>query len=94
MRYDRKKIRAAIKARIDEDNDWALYGRRNTSFGLRLPEWHFYMRDNNLRIVHDYNDGMVVDGEGNPVAKWKRKFSAKKVCLTYKELMPTIEWVA
>lgn len=94
MRYDRKKIRQAIKARIDEDNEWALYGRRSTTFQLRLPEWHFYMRDHGLRIVNDYHNGMVIDKDGNEVAKWKRKYSAKKVCLTYKELMPTIEWNA
>ena len=94
MRLDKRMVRAAIKARIDEDNEWNLYGRRSTSFGLRLPEWHFYMRDNGLRIVNDHYDGKVVDGDGNTVAKWKRKYGTRKVCLTYKELMPAIEWVA
>ena len=92
-RINKKMVRAAIKARIDEDNEWSLFGRRPTSFGLRIPEHHFYMRNNGFRIVNDNNDGMVIDGDGNVVAKWKRKWSQRKVCLTYKELMPTIEWV-
>lgn len=94
MKLNKKMIRAAIKARIDEDNEWRLYGHASTKgWCSRLPEHHFYMRDNRLRIVNDNNDGKVVDEDGNVVAKWVRKWSAKRVCLTYKELMPTIEWV-
>lgn len=94
MKYDRKMIRAAIKARIDSDNDWNLYGHAGTTrWDARLPEHHFYMRDHKLRIVVKDGHGEVVDEFGNAVAKWVRKWSTRKVHLTYKELMPTIEWV-
>lgn len=94
MKLNKKLVRQAIKARIDEDNEWRLYGHAgSTSWNKRLPEHHFYMRDNGLRILVDDSEGRVVDKDGNDVAKWKRKYGSKRVCLTYKELMPTIEWV-
>lgn len=92
MRYDKKMIRSAIKARIDENNEWALYGRRSTSFGLRIPEHHFYMRNNHLSLKVYDSRGEVVDDLGNVVCEYVRKWSARRTNLAYKELMPTIRW--
>lgn len=93
MKLNKRYIRAAIKERIDRDNDWRLHGHAGTmSWNQRLPEHHFYMRDNKFRILNDDGEGKVVDADGNVIAKWKRKWSSKRICLTYKELMPTIEW--
>jgi len=92
MKYNKKMIREAIKARIDECNAYALYGRYpSTSFG-RIPEHHFYMRNNKLTLKVYDTRGEVVDDSGKVVVSYERKWSAKKVCLTYKELMPKLEW--
>ena len=92
-KYDKQIIRKAIKARIDSDNEWALYGRTpSTRWNAPLPEYHFYMRNNKLAIKVGDSNGEVIDGDGNVIAQWVRKWSAKKVCCTYRELMPTISW--
>ena len=92
MRIDKKSIRAAIKARIDERNDFNLYGRYpSTRWDARLPEWHFYLRNNNIEIK--WTDcGGTVEMNGKVIATIERKWSTKKTCLTYRELMPKINW--
>ena len=93
MKYDKRMIRKAIKARIDKDNEWNLYGRGGyTRWDARLPEHHFYMRNNDLALMVFPDHGEVVDGHGNVVCRYERKWSAHKTCLTYKELMPSIQW--
>ena len=43
MKYNKQMIRAAIKARIDQDNAYNLYGRfPSTSWNAPIPEHHFY----------------------------------------------------
>ena len=95
MKYNKKMIRAAIKARIDSDNEWRLYGHAgSTSWNAPIPEHHFYMRNNGLELRVGDSRGEVTDESGNVIVSWLRKFSTKKVCLTYKELMPKLEWEA
>ena len=93
MRYDKKMIRAAIKDKIDRDNAWNLYGKApSTSWNARIPEHHFYFRNHKLELrVYDAR-GEVTDEHGNVIVSYIRKWSSKKVCLTYKELMPKLEW--
>ncbi len=92
MKYDKKMIRAAIKNRIDDDNLFNLYGRYPSTRWDRIPEHHFYFRDHNLKLQVKDTKGQVIDGDGNVVVSYERKYSAKKVCLCYKELMPKLEW--
>lgn len=93
MKYNKKMIRAAIKQKIDEYNDYALHGRfPSTSWNQRIPEHHFYMRDNKLQLKVYDGRGEVIDENGNVIVSYIRKWSTKKVCLTYKELMPKLEW--
>ena len=36
--------------------------------------------------------GEVTDRDGSVIAEYERKWSTKKVNLTYKELLPSIQW--
>ena len=93
MKYNKQMIRAAIKARIDQDNAYNLYGRfPSTSWNAPIPEHHFYFRNHGLSLKVRDNHGEVTDEQGNVIVRYERKWSAKKVCLTYKELMPKLEW--
>lgn len=95
MKYDKKMIRAAIKDKIDRDNAWNLYGKApSTSWNARIPEHHFYFRNNKLALNVYATYGEVTDDSGKVVVRYERKWSTKKVCLTYKELMPKLEWEA
>lgn len=92
MKYDKKMIREAIKARVNEYNEFALYGRYPSTRWDRIPEYHFYFRNNKLQLKVTDTHGEVVDESGNVIVRYIRRWSAKKVRLTYKELMPKLEW--
>lgn len=94
MKLNKKMIRAAIKARIDERNAFDIYGRRpSTRWNAPIPEHHFYMRNNGLTLTWSDGGGEITDKDGNVIARFVRKWSTKKERLTYRELMPTIEWL-
>lgn len=86
-KLNKKYVREAIKERVERQNG----GRGLNEFGFhRLPEWHFYCRDNDIRV--DLDKG-VVTMRGEVVAKLTRKWSQRKVNLCYRELVPTVAWV-
>lgn len=93
MKYDKRMIRAAIKQRIDDYNLFAIHGRHPSTRWDRIPEHHFYFRNHKLELRVSDIGGEVVDGDGNVIVSYIRKWSTKKVCLTHKELMPNLEWM-
>ncbi len=93
VRVDKKAIRAAIKSRIDERNRYNQGGGGFTRWNAPIPEWHFYLRNNGIEIKWT-DGGGTIEMKGEVIATFIRKWSTRKVCLCYAELMPTIEWRA
>ena len=74
------------------ENIYSMVGFKPIRDCRTIYDMNKYFKENGFHFTKG-DVSIAVEQWGKPVAKATRRWSARRVCLEYKELKPQIEWI-